>query len=175
MSGFSDAFKHVLATLAPTIGTALLGPFGGMAGAFLASKLGTAPGDTKALEAAVTSGDPDLLLKIKQADNEFQEKLKELGIEEDKLYFDDRSNARAREAAVRDHTPASLAYFVTIGFFGTLAFMLWHGKPTMGGDALLVMLGSLGTAWAGVISYYFGSSMGSANKDKALADIAKQP
>jgi hypothetical protein len=166
---FGQTAKSVLATVAPLLGTALGGPFGGLAGSLLSKALGTS--DPKAMEAAITSTDPDILLKLKAAENELQEHLKQLQIDEEKLTFDDTANARGREIAVHDKTPMLLAFGITLGFFGTLSFMLWNGKPQVGGDALLVMLGSLGTAWAGVVSYYFGSSAGSAAKTDTLNKI----
>lgn len=166
---FGQTAKSVLATVAPLLGTALGGPFGGLAGTLLAKALGT--NDPKALEAAITSTDPDILLKLKQADNDFQVQLKTLEISEEKLSFDDTANARLRESSVRDSTPHILAYGITVGFFGILAYLLWQGKPP-GGDVIMVMLGALGSAWVSVISYYFGSSAGSADKTAAIARLA---
>lgn len=162
----------VLGTVAPTILTAIGGPFGALAAGILHAALGTS-GDDKAADAALAGASQDTLLKVKQAELDLQQKLAELGVQEEQLKYGDIANARAREIAVKDWTPSVLAYGITIGFFGTLAFMLIYGKPTTGGDALLVMLGALGTAWAGIISYYFGSSAGSASKDATLSNIAK--
>lgn len=165
---FGQTAKSVLATVAPLLGTAIGGPFGGLAGTLLSKALGTS--DPKAMEAAITSTDPDILLKLKQADIEFQEHLKQLNIDEEKLSFDDTANARGREIAVKDHTPHILAYGITVGFFGILGFLLWNGKPP-GGDVIMVMLGALGAAWTGIIQYYFGSSSGSAAKTATLDKI----
>jgi len=44
---------------------------------------------------------------------------------------------------------------------------MMSGKVTSS-DALMLLLGSLGTAWTGVISFYFGSSASSQNKDALL-------
>jgi len=163
---FGATAKQVLATVAPLLGTAIGGPFGGLAGTLLAKALGTT--DPKAMDAAITSTDPDILLKLKQADNDFQAQLKALDISEEKLSFDDTANARAREVAVHDSTPHVLAYGITVGFFGILGYLLWNGKPP-GGDVMMVMLGSLGTAWTGIVAYYFGSSAGSADKSATIS------
>jgi hypothetical protein len=169
-----DKALQVLKTVAPMLGTAIGGPFGALAGTAISAAIGTPQGDDKAAESALLAASPDALVKLKQAEQDFQVQMRTLGISEEKLVYDDIANARTRDMSVRDSTPAVLAYAITLGFFGTLGFMLWNGKPAVGGDALLVMLGSLGTAWAGVVSFYFGSSLGSAQKDRVLGTVATQ-
>jgi len=170
---FGAKALQVLKTVAPTLAMAVGGPFGSLAATALSAALGTPAGDTKAAEAALLSATPETLLALRKEEQDFIIRMKELGIEESKLVFEDIANARSREIAVRDSTPRNLAYGVTVGFFGTLLFMLMNGKPATGGDALLVMLGSLGTAWAGVIAYFFGSSTSSVRKDATISEIAK--
>lgn len=168
MASFSDQVKQVIATVAPTIGAAIGGPLGGAAGTFLANALGVKPGDAAAVSAALTSASPETLLALKKADNEFQTHLADLGVQSEQIAAGDRDSARKREMTVRDYTPALLAVLVTVGFFGVLGYLLVAGKPATGGDALLVMLGALGGAWASIISYYFGSSASSKSKDQLL-------
>lgn len=173
MSNFSDKFKNVIGVLAPTVATALGGPFAGAAVSALANALGLKPDAQSAeVETAVLSANADALAKVKTAELAFKSHLADLGIQEEQLQYADTDSARKREMAVRDYIPGTLAIGITLGFFGVLCYMLAVGKPKEGGDALLVMLGSLGTAWASVMSYYFGSSASSKNKDTLLFQSA---
>jgi hypothetical protein len=85
------------------------------------------------------------------------------------LAASDRDSARKREMTVLDNTPKVLAYLVTGGFFSVLGFMLTNTVPVESKDVLNLLLGSLGTAWISVISYYYGSTSGSRAKTELLA------
>jgi hypothetical protein len=154
--------KNIVGTVAPKLGVALGGPLGGMAGKMLQTALGV---DSEEAALQMLESDPDALLKIKQAEQDFETRMRELDIDESRLDVEDRSSAREREKIVRDRTPAYLAYLLTAGFFGVLFFILMYGVPEEGGEALLVLLGALGGAWGTAMAYYFGSSRGSQIKD----------
>jgi hypothetical protein len=166
---FGSTAKSIIGAIAPTLGAALGGPFGGLAGTMLAKALGTT--DEKGTEAAILAQSPDDLAKVKQAEIDLQAKLAELGVEREQLAYADTDSARKREETVKDSTPRVLAYGITIGFFGILAYLLVNGKPP-GGDVIMIMLGALGTAWTGIIGYYFGSSAGSDSRAATIAKLA---
>jgi hypothetical protein len=169
---FGSKALQILQTVAPTVALAVGGPFGPLASAAISAALGTPKGDDKAAEAALLTATPDQLLAMKQAEIALTKQLDDFEISKEQLVFGDIANARAREIAVKDQTPTILAYGVTIGFFGALGYLLVHGTPPTGGDAFLLMLGSLGTAWAGIMAYFFGSSTGSSAKSDTIAKIA---
>jgi uncharacterized protein (DUF697 family) len=175
--GFS--LKGVLGTVAPWIATAIGGPLAGQAVRSISGALGLKD-DAKEedIQAALEEGKltGEQLVALKKADQDFQQQMEAAGfkhIEElEGLAQKDRDSARAREIAVRDNTPKLLAAGVTAGFFGVLVFMLLRPIPAETHDVLLVMLGSLGTAWTAVIAYYFGSSAGSDKKTELMAKAA---
>jgi hypothetical protein len=169
---FGSKALQILQTVAPTVALAVGGPFGPLASAAISAALGTPKGDDKAAEAALLTATPDQLLALTKENDAFQTQMKQLGIQEEALTFADIANARAREVAVKDWTPEVLAYLVMVGFFCVLGYLVAYGKPAVGGDVVLVLLGSLGTAFTGIISYYFGSSAGSAAKTDILASVS---
>jgi hypothetical protein len=64
--------------------------------------------------------------------------------------------------------PPILAGDVTLGFFSIMG-MRFFNQIDSNNPAILMMLGSLGTAWTGIIAYYFGSSAGSQAKTDLLS------
>lgn len=171
---FGQKALQVLRTVAPTLATAALGPFGPLAGGLISAALGTAAGDDKAAETALLTATPDQLLALTKANNDFQVQMKQLGITEEKLTFDDIANARAREIAVKDATPRNLAYLI-IGFTGLCIAATLAGWTKVDSALAGTLIGYLVAESRSTLTYYFGSSQSSQNKDATIASIAKQP
>ena len=162
-------FIPLLGRIAPALATAIGGPFAGTAVTVLEQAVGVTPGaGPDAIAAALKSATPDQLEKIQKADQDFAVSMRNMDIALDKQDNDDRASARAREMALKDPTPKVLAYVLTVGVFGIITLLLWHGMPANGEQPLNLVLGSIATAWVGMISYYFGSSRGSQAKDLML-------
>jgi len=155
--------------IAPTLATALGGPLAGMAVKTLSNALlGTPNGSEEDVTEALMNATPEQLARLKEVDATFKARMKELDIDLEKIAAGDRADARDREAKTGDWTPRVLAFGITTGFFGILAWMFLHGIPTSGAEAMLIMLGALQTSYTGVIAYYFGSSAGSKAKNEML-------
>lgn len=168
--GILDQFGPLLGQVAPTIATALGGPLAGIAVKTLSNVLlGHENGSEDDVKAAMAVATPDQLATLKKIDNDFKAHMKELDIDLERIAAGDRDSARKMQSETKDWVPKLLAVVITIGFFGILVWMLFHGMPQTGTEALLMMLGALGTAWTGVMNFYFGSSAGSKAKTDALA------
>jgi len=137
--------------------------------------LGKPDGSEAELMQAAAKATPEQLLALKKAEQEFEVQMRELDIDLERIAHADRDSARNREIKTKDLTPKILAGFVTAGYFGVLFYMLRNGLPQHGGsEAMLVMLGTLGTAWGGIMAYYFGSSAGSKEKTDAMNRMVRK-
>jgi hypothetical protein len=154
-----------LKTIAPTIATALGGPLAGLAIEAVSKAIGIDPKD---VQSTISEGklSADQIMLLKQAEVAMAARAQEMGLDFAKLNVEDRKSAREMQAETRSYIPAVLAVSVTIGFFGILIGMMT--ETFKASDALMLMLGSLGTAWTGIIAFYFGSSAGSQAKDDLL-------
>jgi hypothetical protein len=154
-----------LKTLAPTIASCLGGPLAGLAVEAVSKSLGI---DPNAVQDTINSGKltADQIASIQSAEIALKAKAQEMSLDFEQLAVQDRKSARDMQTTTRSFIPPLLALIITLGFFGILVGMM-TGKVTSS-DALMLLLGSLGTAWTGVISFYFGSSASSQNKDQLL-------
>jgi hypothetical protein len=164
------SFGPLLGQVAPTLATALGGPMAGLAVKTLSNVLlGNEEGTEEDISKALGSATPEQLSDIKKIDADFKVRMKELDIDLERISAEDRDSARKMQMETKDWVPKVLAISITIGFFGILVWMLVYGMPPSGTEALLMMLGALGTAWTGVVNFYYGSSAGSKAKTDALA------
>lgn len=159
-----------LKTLAPLLGTALGGPLGGAAASFIADKLGIQGKTIEAVSEVLNGGKmtPEQIAQVKLAEIDFKKFLESNKIKIEEIAAADRKSARDMQMVTRSMMPAVLTTLITFGFFGVLAAMFkW---PEIKESApLMIMLGSLGTAWTGACAFWFGTTNGSAAKTELLA------
>lgn len=164
----------LLAQVAPTVATALGGPLAGLAVKTLSEALLGHPDASESdVSAALMSATPEQLQKLKETDATFKLKMKELDIDLEKIAAGDRDSARNMQMHTNDWIPRAMAILVTFGFFGILTWLLTKGVPPTGSETLIYMLGALGTAWTGIVQFYFGSSAGSKAKTDAMVGEKK--
>jgi hypothetical protein len=154
-----------LRQIAPTIATALGGPLAGLAVDAVSKAIGV---DSKDVQSTIDQGklSADQIAQLKTAEIAMAARAQELGLDFEKIAVDDRKSARDMQIATQSWIPSVMAIGVTIGFFGIL-FGLMYGQ-IQHAPQIDIMLGSLGTAWTGIIAFYFGSSAGSQKKDELL-------
>ena len=154
-----------LKTIAPTIATALGGPLAGLAIEAVSKAIGIDPKD---VQSTISEGklSADQIMLLKQAEVQMAARAQEMGLDFAKLSNEDRKSARDMQVATKSYLPPVLAIGVTIGFFGILGGLMYG--QIQHAPQIDIMLGSLGTAWTGIIAFYFGSSAGSQAKDNLL-------
>ena len=165
-----------LKTLVPMLGTALGGPFGGIAAGFIAEKLGlegkTVDAVTKALSDNKMTADQVSAIRLAEID--FNKFMAQNEITIAQLEVTNTQGAREMQMAVKSNTPDILAVIIVAGFFGILITMMMGVLKVSDQQALLILLGSLSAGFGAVLNFFFGSSRGSQNKDVLLAQSTPQ-
>ena len=152
-------------SIAPTIASCLGGPLAGLAVEAVSKAIGV---DPSAVQDTINSGklSAEQIASIQAAEIQLKAKAQEMSLDFEQLAVEDRKSAREMQTTTRSWIPPVLAVGVTGGFFGIL-FGLMYGQ-IQHAPQIDIMLGSLGTAWTGIIGFYFGSSASSQNKDTLL-------
>ena len=159
----------MVSKFAPSIATALGSPLAGMAVSALASRLNVAD-------------DVEAVTKAIMADPEAEAKIKQLEHDKFKAILADKDSARKREMAVvqSDSAPTinkivtpALALGVTGLSFVLFAVLIFVEVKPEAKDILIYILGVLSAAVTQILSYYFGSSVGSKDKGDQLRGVIK--
>lgn len=162
------SFGPLLKQIAPTIATALGGPVAGMAVRALSiGLLGRDDGSASDLAEVLAAATPDQVTEIKRIDAEFQVKMKQLEIDLEALVVADRKSARDMQMALKTNLVPGMAIFILCSFVAiTVATLFGYTKV----DSVLAgtLIGYISAKAEQVISFYFGSSNSSQNKDSML-------
>lgn len=155
-----DSLINLLKGVAPALATAVAGPLGGAAVSLIAEKLGVS-GSVEAVAKALTE-DPEAAAKLRDLELEFA-----------KIDAQDRASARERETKMAaQQSPyiskiivPVLALMVIVTTFGLIGLMIFTELPIKQEQVIIFALGFITSAATQVLSYYFGSSQGSRDKD----------
>lgn len=164
-------WKKIISGVAPTIATALGGPLAGSATKFLTGALlGDENATEKQLEEYVLGANPDQLGKIKEIDNNYKIKMKELDVDVYELGVKNTKDARRSGDKIGHWPQIILGLATVIAFFGLIYFMVFE-QMTFDETAekfLYMLIGSLLTYASMVYRYFFG---GNQSDDKNIEKI----
>lgn len=159
-------WKALIKSVAPVLGTALGGPLVGTAVKFIGEAVFGNPDMSESdLAAAIASASPEQLLKLRQSDNEFKVKMKELDVDVFRLEVSDRNSAR--QMAMTNMRPQIiLSTIYTLGYFGCI-YVVMSGDLKIPADIMTLASGLIGVMTAAqikIMDFWFGSSYGSKEK-----------
>ena len=105
-------FVDILKTVAPGIATALGGPLAGLAVSAIGKALNLSDATQDTIKAAVAGATPEDMLKLKEAEQDFQVQMKKLDIDLVQIAAGDRDSARKMQIANKAWTPAVLSWLI---------------------------------------------------------------
>ncbi|MBC2712854.1 MAG: hypothetical protein HGJ94_18250 [Desulfosarcina sp.] len=167
-------WKQLVRTVAPGVASVFGTPLAGMATKIIADAV-LGPGKDQEpdidaqLNAAMAGASPDVLLRIKEADQQFTVEMKKLDIDLERMAYGDAADARARQVALKDKMPAVIATILILMFGLALGTLFKYDIPEANKTVVMSMIGSLGTMAVTAAAYYLGSSRGSARKDGTIS------
>lgn len=165
------SLKGVLAQVAPVLASFLPGPLGNMAKKAIAEAFGTPEATDAEIEKTLANANPDMLLKLKQAEQDFAMKMEQLGIDAEKVAAEDRASARGMQVQTRARAPSMIALFVFACWAVVIGFLVFRRIPAENADAIMLLLGALTASVTAVVQFYFGSSSQSRAKDDTIKSL----
>lgn len=181
---WKEVGRSLVSQGAPLLGGILGGPAGAAAGKLVAGVFGADPENPEEVMNAI-QGDPEAMAKLRELEMTHKHKLEELQLEETKAFLNDVSSARQREMAVvastgKQDTHLHIIAYIVLGSFFALILILIIGELGTFNDGttanrlrdnplIMMIVGALISGFTQVLSYFFGSSKGSSEKNKMLS------
>jgi hypothetical protein len=165
-------WKTALGKVAPMIGAAVGGPFGGMAASAALSLLDIKPEKGKEeaqLEEAIASMTPEQAMQLKMAEKNWLTTMKELDLKEEDLHAKDRDSARNMQIETNSWVVPTLAIITVLGFFAVVGLIL-SGKVPLDSTLTGFVLGAVSSKAEQIYNFFFGSSKGSKDKTMHMAN-----
>lgn len=162
--------KAVLSAVAPTLATAFGGPLAGAAVATIMKQFGAE--GPKDLEQQIVAADPNTLLKLKEAEQQFLLQMEQLGIQKEQLVYQDLADARKTYRETKDRLVPWIGAGTVVGFFAIVGMTL-YGEFKVDSAILGALIGYVSAKADMVLAFYFGSSKGSKEKTEALVEALK--
>ena len=169
----ANDFLGILKSVAPGLATALLGPLGGMAVTAIGSALGVSEPTQEKIQQALSGATPEDLLKVKQAEQQFQKDMRALDIDLERISASDRDSARKMAVETKAWTPAVLSWLIIVATLGLEGFILVNAVPAQVNDLVAGrILGTLDMAFMTVLTFWLGTSNSSRNKDATISKLS---
>ena len=161
-----------LKSVAPTVAAALFGPMGAVAVASVGELLGLSGATKDKISEIIQAGQmtPEQIGKLKELELEYQNNEKERGFKYAELSFKDRDSARTANVSGGTQKPLFWLSLLLLSItLGTECMVLFKGYPE-GTDPLVVgrVLGLMDAVAMLVLSYWYGTTNGSAIKNELL-------
>lgn len=122
--------------------------------------------DETKLSSFVGSASPETMLKVKQANNSFKIRMRELDNELVSTELNDKQDARKNHK--HSIMPALICGFLTMAVVGFGAALMSLEIPAANVRLIDTLFGSFLTAWLASVYYWTGTTRSSANKDKRM-------
>ncbi len=166
-------FMDLLKKVAPTLASAMLGPLAGAAVSAIGSIFGMTDATADNIGKMIADGQltPEHLAELRKLELEYQNNEKERGFRYAELAFKDRDSARSNNVAGGTQRPLFwLSLLLLAVALGVESFVLFKGYPP-GTPEIIVgrVLGLMDAVAMLVLSYWYGTTNGSALKSELLA------
>jgi hypothetical protein len=170
--GWGGKLKSIVKAVAPTLGTALGGPAGGMAAKIISEGILGKPDASEAeIEDFLLTASPEQMLELKKLDAQFAVDMKKLDIDVFRIESDDKKSARAM-FGINIWPQISLTALFTVGYFVVLIVLLTGSVsiPVESQPVVNVVIGVLTAGMSTVLAFWFGSSVGSKEKNDMIGN-----